>query len=159
MNTYELAISLEYDLEKFYIEQADKHSNNHLKKVFSMLAEAERSHAKLLEDNKDHLTKPITDEDIVEEASMLFKNLEDIQVEVADQSAQLDAYRQALEFEEKSKDMYKELQETDPDRKEIYKFLENEEDKHRIVLEEIIKLTSRPEEWVESAEFGLREDY
>ena len=37
--------------------------------------------------------------------------------------------------------------------------IEKQEDKHCIILEEIIKLTSRPDEWVESAEFGPREDY
>lgn len=159
MNTYELAISLEYDLEKYYIEQADKHSNNHLKKVFLMLAEAERQHAKLLEDNKEKLTAPIEDQDIIEDAKKIFKELKDIEVDPEHHLSQLDSYRKALEYEEKSMAMYKELQEKDPDRKEIYEFLEKEEDKHCILLEEIIKLTSRPEEWVESAEFGIREDY
>lgn len=159
MNTYELAISLENDMEKFYLEQADKHSDDHLKKVFLMLAEAERAHAKLLSDNKEHLAEPIEDKDIVEEVSALFKNLKDIEVEGKEIPSQLDSYRKALELEQKSMVLYKDLQEKDPERKEIYKFLEKEEDKHCIVLEEIIKLTARPEEWVESAEFGQREDY
>lgn len=159
MNTYELAISLEHDMEKYYIEQANIHSGNHLEKVFLMLADAERAHAKLLTDNKEFLTEPIEDKDIVEEASKLFKNLGDIEVEGKEIPSQLDSYRKILEFEVKSRDMYNELQEKDPDRKEIYKYLEKEEDKHCIVLEEIIKLTSRPEEWVESAEFGHREEY
>lgn len=159
MNTYEFAISLERDLEKYYIKQAEKHNNKDLRKVFLMLAEAERSHAKLLEDNKEYLTAPIEDQDIIEDAKEIFKNLKDIEVDPEHYLSQLDSYRKALEYEEKSMAMYRELQENDPDRKEIYDFLEKEEDKHCILLIEIIKLTSRPEEWVESAEFGPREEY
>ena len=159
MDTYELALSLEVDLEKYYIEQADKQNDPNLKNVFLMLADAERQHAKLLTDNKEKLTAPVEDEDIVEEVSKLFKNIDDVgSIEKATVS-QLDSYRKALEMEVRSLELYRNLQEKDPDRREIYKFLENEEDKHCIILEEFVKLVERPEEWVENAEFGIREDY
>ena len=75
--------------------------------------------------------------------------------------SQLDSYRMALEMEEKSLKFYTSLLEaagTDKE-KETYQYLMKQEDIHCIILEELVKLTTRPEEWVESAEFGLREDY
>lgn len=159
MNTYELALSLEEDMEKYYLDQADKHDESHLKQVFINLAKAERQHATLLTQNQDKLTAPVEDQDIVEEAGKLFKDIDDVKSLGKATPTQLDSYRKALDMEERSLKLYRDLQEKDPERKEIYKFLENEEDKHCIILEEIVKLTQRPEEWVESAEFGVREDY
>jgi rubrerythrin len=159
MNTFELAITLENDMEKFYMEQAEKHSEDQLKQVFLMLADEERKHAKILSDNKELVTAPVEDKNIIEEAKKLFKDLADFKSEIKDLPSQLDSYRMALELEEKSLNLYKDLQEKDPERKEVYQYLVNQEDRHCIIMEELIKLTSRPEEWVESAEFGIREDY
>lgn len=159
MDTYKLAITLEEDMEQYYLEQAKKQDDANLKQVFLMLAQEERNHAKILTENKKLINAPIEDQDIIEEAKKLFKNLDDFKKIDKDLPNQLDSYRKALEMEEKSLKFYRELQESDPKRKEIYQFLEKQEDKHYIILEEIIKLVSRPEEWVESAEFGIREDY
>lgn len=67
----------------------------------------------------------------------------------------------AVDIEEKSIKLYQDmLKEADNDKdKELLKFLINEENQHLILFEEFVKMVSRPEEWVESAEFGLREDY
>lgn len=162
MNVYELALSLEEDMEQFYMEQAQSHNELHLKQVFLILSNEERKHAYLLTENKDLMIEKISEEevkhDIIEQAKKLFKGIKVDTTETA-RPKQLDVYRKALEMEEKSIEFYKDLQEKDPERKKIYKYLEKQEDKHCIILEEIIMLTSRPEEWVESAEFGPREDY
>lgn len=162
MNVYELALSLEEDMEQFYMEQAQNHNELHLKQVFLILSNEERKHAYILTENKELMMEKVTSEevknDILEQAKKLFKG---IKVDTAEKARpkQLDVYRKALDMEERSIKFYKELREKDPERKEIYKYLEKQEEKHSIILEEIIKLTSRPEEWVESAEFGPREDY
>ena len=43
--------------------------------------------------------------------------------------------------------------------KEVFRFLINEEEIHFNLLEELWSHLNRAEEWVESAEFGLREEY
>ncbi|HHX54744.1 MAG TPA: ferritin family protein [Clostridiales bacterium] len=162
MNVYELALSLEEDMEKFYMEQAQSHNELHLKQVFLILSNEERKHAYILTENKELMMEKVASEevkdDILEQAKKLFKGIKVDTAETA-RPKQLDVYRKALEMEERSIEFYKDLREKDPERKEIYKYLEKQEDKHCIILEEIIKLTSRPDEWVESAEFGPREDY
>jgi rubrerythrin len=42
---------------------------------------------------------------------------------------------------------------------EIFEYLISQEKEHLTLFEELVTLLTRPEEWVESAEFGIREDY
>ena len=76
-------------------------------------------------------------------------------------TTQLDVYRFATDIEEKSIVLYKGmLEKADNDKdKELFEFLLKEENQHLILFDELVKMLTRPEEWVESAEFGLREDY
>lgn len=48
---------------------------------------------------------------------------------------------------------------TEEQLKTVFQYLEGQEKKHCIILEELVKLVTRPKEWVESAEFGVREEY
>ena len=61
MNTYELVLTIEKDIEKYYQEQAMKNKDNGLQKVFEVLAHSEEEHLNLLQSQKDHITAPIDD--------------------------------------------------------------------------------------------------
>lgn len=91
----------------------------------------------------------------------MFQNLDDFKSDIATLPSQLDSYRFALDKEEESYEFYKNAadQATDDSLKKIFQYLIKQERIHCNVLEEIIKLLTRPEEWVESAEFGIREEY
>ena len=67
----------------------------------------------------------------------------------------------ALEKEQESLKFYQDLyaNASKEHSKTVLQYLINQEDKHCMILDELVKLVSRPDEWVESAEFGLREDY
>ena len=74
--------------------------------------------------------------------------------------SQLDAYRMALEKKRKYRIVWKMLEDAVIRKEEmLFKFLIKEEKEHYRLLNDLVLLVSRPEEWVESAEFGLREDY
>ena len=64
-------------------------------------------------------------------------------------------------IEKESIDLYKEfLSEAKNEvEKNLFQYLIKEEEKHFQILEDIVLLVNRPEEWIESAEFGLREEY
>jgi rubrerythrin len=160
MDTLELALSLELDLEKFYREQAQKNKDNNLKVVFTMLAEEEEKHAGILMGKADLLTAEV-EKELLTRARELFQNMGDVKSDIKDIPSQLESYRFALEMEHKSLEFYKGLKEKAKDEKTktTYDYLIHQENIHCIVLEELVKLTTRPEEWVESAEFGVREDY
>jgi rubrerythrin len=153
MDALELALSLELDLEKYYKEQAEKNKDNSLNIVFTMLAKEEEKHA--------DITMPVTQEDILVESRKLFGQLKDFKSDITDLPSQLDSYRLALDMEHKSLEFYHGLKDNaqDENGNKTFSYLIKQEEIHCVLLEELVKLTARPEEWVESAEFGLREDY
>ena len=161
MSIYQLAINMEYDLEKFYREQAEKNKDNSLHAVFTLLADEEANHAKILKDNADKLTISLEDSNILSQVKPIFKEMADLSSQIKDLPSQLDAYNLALEKEEESIKYYEDLlnKAREEESKNLLKFLIEQENKHYDLLEELIKLVKRPEEWVEDAEFGIREDY
>lgn len=161
MELIDLALSMENDLMSFYRRQAELHKGSKLCAVFHLLENEEENHAKILHSYKEQIVLPLTDSGVLAEAKAIFKEVADIKLEVKELPSQLDVYRTALEKEEQSLKFYKDLSDkVDDERsKQVFSFLIKQEDIHCIILEELIKLVSRPEEWVESAEFGLRDDY
>lgn len=161
MEILELALSMELDLEKFYTEQAELNKDNTLNVVFTMLAKEEENHANILMSKADKLTLPLRDSNILHEVQSIFKDMDYITSEFHDIPTQLDIYREALEKEQQSLKFYQDLhaEASEEQSKKVFQYLINQEDKHCIILEELVKLVSRPEEWVEDAEFGRREPY
>jgi rubrerythrin len=74
---------------------------------------------------------------------------------------QLDVYRLALKKEEESINLYqRNLSEaTDEDTKRLFEYLIKQEKDHYAVIDQLVLLITHSEEWVEAAEFGLREEY
>lgn len=87
--------------------------------------------------------------------------MSDFKKEAKGLPSQLDFYNLALENEQKSIDLYKESlsKAQNDDEKALYKFLLKEEKDHFEIIDELVKLLTHAEQWVESAEFGTREDY
>ena len=161
MNIFDFAILMENDIETFYKEQAERNKDNSLKNVFIMLAREEENHAKILKANAAKLTLPLEDSNILEESHFIFKNIDPIKSDYKDLPSQLDLYYYALEKEEESVSLYKDLysKSTTEEGKTVFSYLIKQEETHCIILEELVKLVQRPEAWVESPEFGEREDY
>ena len=161
MELLELALSMELDLKDFYKKQAELHNGNSLKTVFTLLAEEEDEHAAILRSYASQIVIPLTDSNILSDVRTIFKQLANFSSEIKDIPSQLDVYRMALEKEEESKSFYQDLcdKAAEERSKRVFGYLTEQEDKHCIILEELVKRVTRPEEWVESAEFGIREDY
>lgn len=161
MELLDLALSMELDLGKFYREQAELNKENSLEVVFTLLAKEEENHARLLKANADKLTLALEDSNILSEAQSIFKNLAKFTTNIKDIPDQLDAYRMALENEQQSLKFYQDLSAyaTNEQSKKVFDYLAKQEDKHCVIIEELVKLLTSPEEWVESAEFGVREEY
>jgi rubrerythrin len=161
MELLELALSMEYDLKVFYSKQAILNKGNNLHTVFKLLEAEEDKHVEILKSYDDKIILPNTDSNILTEVKAIFKGIKDFKSEIKDVPSQLDVYRLALTKEEESVRFYQELQDksVDDQSKQIFGYLIKQEEKHCIIMEELVKLVNRPEEWVESAEFGLREDY
>lgn len=158
MDILEFAINMELEGSKYYTEQSENNKDNSLFIVFNKLAEDEAKHAEIIRNKKeDAKYSPKTSDSV---------SLDDIFADKAQKISdikatpeQLDAYLFALEKEKESIALYNELFQKLEDDRELFKFLIAEEEKHFKLLSDIVALLSHPKDWVESAEFGVREDY
>lgn len=161
MNSLELAINMELDGEKFYKNQAEINKDNSLNAVFLLLEKDEARHARILENKFKELAYELTDNNTLSQVNNVFKGSKGFKSEFEGIPNQLDAYKFALEIERKSIELYNNfLSESNVDQsKKLFEFLVKQEKAHYTIFEELILLVERPEEWVESAEFGIREEY
>lgn len=159
MNILDLALSMELDLRDFYLQQARHNRGNSLEVVFHKLAKEEENHASIIKNNSDSLIIPMEDSNLLSEVQYIFRNITDFRINIKELPSQLDTYRMALDKEQESLIFYQKLldEATTDHGKNVFSFLKNQEDHHCVILEELVKLASRPEEWVESPEFGDRE--
>ena len=157
MNNLEFAINMEHDGEKSYKRQAEINKDNSLNTVFLLLEKDEAHHARILQNKFNELT----DNNTLSQANNVFKESKGFISEFEKIPNQLDAYKFALEIERKSIDLYTSFlsESTDDQSKELFEFLIKQEKDHYTIFEELILLIERPEEWVENAEFGIREEY
>lgn len=161
MRSLEFAIKMELDGEKYYLEQAEKYKDTNLHTVFLELAKDERKHAKILRDRANLLTPDLLGTTSYDKYRNVFQDAGDFDSAIKETLDQLDVYYLAMDKEKESIDLYREMlsEATDQNDKEIFEFLIKEEEIHYAILEELSSHVSRAKEWVESAEFGVREEY
>ncbi len=159
MDLISFAINMEVEGEAYYRKQATLHSGDGLKVVFTLLADEESVHAALL--RRVAQGQPYTLEASARpEWRNVFTGKQDFQDETKQLPEQIDVYRMAHELEEKSIALYKQLlDQATGENRQLFTYLISQEQEHEQILDELIKRVNRPNEWVESAEFGLREDY
>ncbi|MHB1418986.1 MAG: ferritin-like domain-containing protein [Bacillota bacterium] len=161
MNSFQFAIKMELDGEKYYKEQAEINKDNELKTVFLILATDEENHAMILQNKFNEVSYELKDNNTLSKTDNVFKRIGDYKNGIRKIPKQLDLYRVALEKEKQSIDLYKKLLSVANDDKEkkLYEYLIKQEADHFAILDELVLLISRADEWVESAEFGIREKY
>lgn len=161
MNSLEFAINMEHDGEKFYRELAEINKDNSLNAVFLLLEKDEAHHAQILENKFKELSYELTDNNTLAQYHSVFKKSGNFKSEFREIPNQLDAYKFALAIERRSIELYEKLlaESRDDSTKNLFEYLIKQEKDHLTVFEGLILLVERPDEWVESAEFGTREDY
>ncbi|KKL92192.1 hypothetical protein LCGC14_1887170, partial [marine sediment metagenome] len=102
-----------------------------------------------------------TETTILTDAKNVFVQLKDSGEEFDVEISQIDLYKKAQDIEEKSRDFYleKASQVEEEYQKDIFLRLANEEKKHYFLLDNIIEFVSKPEQWLENAEFYHLEEY
>jgi rubrerythrin len=159
MHTIDFAINMELEGKKYYLEQAEINKENELNRVFNILAKSEQEHADLLLKFQKNESFYLTDSFLQPDIKSVFQDLKNFQKEHTQK--QLDVYRLASGQEEKSIELYKDMLQNaeNPLDKELFQFLIKQEKEHLHLFEDLVIMLLRPEEWVESAEFGIREEY
>lgn len=158
MDMMQFAIDMELEGQSYYAGQVALHPDDGLAPVFELLAREEAAHAAILKKRLngqpyqfDASTRP--------DLKSVFSGLAAFQSDIKKTPSAVDAYRMALGKEQQSIDLYIKLAGDSEDCKPLFDFLVEQEREHYQLLEKIVRIVSRPESWVESAEFGLREEY
>ncbi len=159
MDIYEYAMRMEKDGESLYREVASKTGDQGLKAILIMLADAEVKHYKLFQNmkNNDKLGMPETP--ILNDVKNIFIEMREKKQFEADVS-QIELYRKAQGIEEQTRDFYlAKAEEVASDQKEIFLKIAGEEKRHYLILENIIRLVSQPDIWLENPEWYHLEEY
>jgi len=161
MNALEFAINMELDGERYYRKQVLIYKDTHLYPVCQMLAEDEKYHALLLSNKLSQKPFELKGRDTLQSARNIFQGRDFIDSPEKEIPSQLDFYQEAAGIEKQSIELYRELaaRTEDAEEKDLYDYLIGQEEEHNQVLEELALLLRHAEEWVESAEFGNREEY
>jgi len=159
MKIFDMAIDLELNGEQFYRSLAEDSKSAGLKSVFNMLADDETKHKKIFEQMQESDEAEMDDTKIIQESNSIFKGLK--KDDFINEKKQAEVYKKALELEQKSIIYYKELIDLagNEKSKEALQKVIGEEEKHSRLLEFLIEYVSRPDTWVEDAEFYLKENY
>ena len=161
MDVYDYAMQLERDGEKYYRDAAAGTSHEGLKKVFTMLADAEVVHFKIFKGMKEHQPVPLPDSSLLKDVKNVFIVMKEKGGLEGVNDAQIELYRKAQDIEKQTEDFYlsKAPLAEGPAEKETFLRVAAEEHKHYLLLDRIIDFVSRPEQWLEDAEFYHLEDY
>jgi len=160
VNIFIYAMQMEKDGEEYYYQLAEQTNDKGLRAVFSMLAQEEAKHYEMI--SKARTARPqMAETSILTDAKNIFAQIKESGESFDPESGQTDAYKKAQEIEKRSMDFYQEKAgEVEQDyQKELFLKLAEEEKKHYFLLQNIIDFVSRPETWLENAEFCHLEEY
>jgi len=160
MDIFEYAMQMEKDGEDYYRQLAKQTANEGLKTILTMLADEEVKHRNVIE--KMTKEKPqLAQTTVLVDARNVFVQMKESGEKFDFDTGQKELYKKAQDIEKESQDFYLEkANEVKQDyQKDIFLKLAEEEKKHYFLLDNIVEFISRPETWVENAEFNHLEEY
>jgi rubrerythrin len=160
MNIFEYAMQMEKDGEDYYRELAERTGSREIKTILTMLADEEAKHYNAVEQMK--AARPqMAKTTILSDAKNVFVQMKESGEEFDLDVRQVEQYKKAQDIEKRSQNFYLEkANDVEKDyQKEIFLMLAEEEKKHYFLLENIIEFVSRPDTWIENAEFYHLEEY
>jgi rubrerythrin len=155
MNVYEYAMKVEKDGEAYYKELASKSPNAGLKKVFTLLADAEVKHYQVFKSMRDKDGQDFKALDISTDTKTIFETLKAEKNSVDFGLDEIKFYEDAIKREDDSYRFYlnKANELENEDEKTVFMNIAQEEIKHKAILEDILAFIQEPTNWVGSAEF------
>ncbi|MFA7673958.1 MAG: ferritin family protein [Clostridia bacterium] len=159
MNNLQFAIKMEQDGERYYKQQAKLNKDNVLRTVCTMLAEEENNHTLILKNKLSEKLYSLA-ETIYFKDKNVFEGMKDLKSEEKALLSQLDFYRIAAAKEKQSIALYTKylMASAGTKSRELYEYLIKQEQQHYEFIDTLSSLLSHPEEWVENAEFGNRQE-
>ncbi len=160
VDIFEYAMQMEKEGENYYRRLARQRANKGLQTILTMLANEEVKHYNAIE--KIKIAEPhMAETTILADAKNVFVQIQESGESFDFDLGQIEFYKKAQDIEERSRDFYLEKsgQVKEDYQKDLFLRLADEEKKHYFLLENIIEFVSRPETWLENAEFCHLEEY
>lgn len=161
MDIFEFAMKMEKDGEQFYRDLAGKCKISGLKRILNLLAENEVDHYNVLKGLQENASPQLNGYTIVKDAKNIFTEMSEKNETLNLEGTGIGLYEKAVEIEKKSEAFYREKA-AEVESGEVGKlFLQiaEEERHHAYFMENMVIFLSRPQSWIENAEFNHLEDY
>lgn len=158
MNIFDFAIRMEQDGEKFYGELKDKTTDIGLKNILTLMENEEIQHGKMLEKMRDADSYDVYPTVLLKETNNLIEEMKKEGKYFDLTTDEINLWKQILEFEKNAVNFYKDKSKdslSEVEREALLK-IAAEEEKHVVMVENIIEHISKPMSWVEDAEFGVK---
>lgn len=161
MDVYRFAMQMEKDGESYYRECASKTASVGLSRILLMLADAEVTHHELFRRMQSHEDFLLPDAEYLQDIKNVFVEIREKEGAAGARISEADLYRKAQELERKSWELYASAAElaASPAERLAFERIAVEERRHYRILEGIIDFVSRPQQWLEDAEWYHLEDY
>ena len=161
LDVFEYALKMEADGEKLYRTLAARTADAGVKGIFNDLAGDEAKHAQVIRELAKGAVPEMAQTKILESAKNVFSGMDAKQAFQAAGDDQIALYRQALDVETKSRDFYKSQAGRAGEKgiRAIFERLADEESRHMSLVENMLEFISRPQTWLENAEFNHLEEY
>lgn len=161
MNIFQFVMEKEKYSEDYYRKLAGEANVKGLQTIFTMLAEEEAKHYSVVEQMKSEVPERVCNTNVLSDAKDVFERMRESTEKFDFDASTTEIYKKAQDIEEDSREFYlqKANEVEDQSQKGIFRKLADEEKKHYFLLENIIEFVSRPETWLENAEFYHLEEY
>jgi rubrerythrin len=161
MDVYDYAMELEKDGESYYRDGAARSTDKGIKHILTALADAEAEHYSILKQMKEGAPVELGEATLLQDVKNVFAEMREKGGFGASNISEIDLYKGAQEIEEKTERFYREEagQVGDAAQREILLRIAKEENRHYSILEQIIDFVSRPDHWLENAEFYHLDEY
>ena len=161
MDIFEFAMEKEKLSENYYRQLAGRTGQKGLQSIFNMLADEEAHHYRVVEQMRTRVPDKVCNTNVLSEARQVFVRMREGANKFDFDASQIEIYKKAQDIEKESRQFYlQKAEEVEDNRqKAVFRELADEEKKHYFLLENIIQFVSRPETWLENAEFYHLEEY
>lgn len=162
MEILNYVMTMEKEGEALYRGFAEKVQEPGMAKIFLWLAEQEKRHYETFEKMKEGKIPVASEDRVFQQMKDIFENWKKQMPILKNSAAQVALYQEALVTEQQSAALYKEqaAKVSSDEEKSLWLQIAGEEERHEMILENIIDMITKPSVWAENAEFShLDEDY
>jgi rubrerythrin len=164
MDIFAYAMKMELDGKNFYLQHAAQAPSPELKKILEELAGDEQKHYEIFKSLQEGLPTKYEEARQTKILSSIKNVFETLNAEKKDYAFPAEAqkvWEEAREIEKRSENFYREKanEVTNAEQKQILNRIADEEHKHWVTVENVIKFLDRPRHWLENAEWSHLEDY